>query len=103
MFVPVEYIVANGVNTPIKLLPVSNELFQSSIGHFGAIGINVLVLISGCISIFMFKKRERQIKLCYLIVVLNIVLILMLAFCPFIILKDNLRVQGSLFGYFIFT
>ena len=101
MFIPVQYIVSGGTDIAIKLVPVSNELFHSSPGHFAAVGINIFTLIITFITIFMFKKRELQIKLCYLIVILFVVLISMFAFCPLVNLNETLEVKDSLFGYFI--
>ena len=101
MFIPIQFIISDGVHSAVNLMPISNALFHSTLGHYAAIALNILVFLIAIITIFLFKKRDLQIKLCNVIVILNVILVSMFAFCPFVTLNDNLAVKDGIFGYFI--
>ena len=101
LFVPSFFIVANGTNTPVSLLPLSTDQYLSSMGHFGAIAINLFASVLSLFTIFQFKKRELQVKLCYVLVVFFVVLILMLAFCPYLIDPEKLEIKKNTFAFII--
>lgn len=97
LFVPVQF--ANEPNSlQASLMPNAN----STPGHMAAVGLNALGLVLAMVSIFLFKRRELQIKLCYVLMLIYFVLPLMIAFCPFISLSGvSQPFHANLFGYII--
>lgn len=98
LFVPTQVILNGAITTGVTLTPVSGI---STTGHFAAIAINLLGLVIGVLTIFLFKNRELQVKLCYVLMVLYIVLPLMMAFCPFVNLLAGETAGKTFFGYII--
>ncbi len=103
LFIPIQFIVMPSNNINVYLLPLSG-LYQSTAGHFAAIIINGFAIILALITIFLFKKRTLQLKLCYILIMLFLLLIGMLAFCPFVEIKENIfEIKTNVFGYIIFS
>ena len=92
MFVPCAYVLAGGETHDVYLLPVENVHFKSSAGHWAAILINFFALITTFITMFLYRKRELQRRLCFVIAVMWLVLTLMIGFCPFI---DGIETPAS--------
>ncbi|MBL7933567.1 MAG: DUF4293 family protein, partial [Bacteroidia bacterium] len=64
--------------------------------------LNFANLILAFTTIFLYKRRELQIKLCYVQIVLWLILGLMIAFCPFVQRTDVVvSVQSNYFGSII--
>lgn len=82
LFVPCQVIITKAVATNVYLMPLTE--FQSTIGHLFAVGINFIGLVITAITIFIFKKRELQVKLCYTLMVIWTVLMGMMILCPFV-------------------
>jgi hypothetical protein len=101
LFIPIQFIISNGAQLPLSFMPVSNELLVSTSGHYAASVINMVAAVISLVAIFLFKKRELQLKLCYLLVVLFVILIAMVAFCPFVKLSDNVAVKDNFLAYII--
>jgi uncharacterized membrane protein (DUF485 family) len=97
LFVPIQF-----VNQPnpaqATLLPSGN----STPGHLAAVGLNAMGLMLAIVTIFLFKRRELQIKLCYVLMAIYIILPFMMAFCPFIAINAEPRsFETNMFGYII--
>jgi hypothetical protein len=88
LFIPCAYVINNGISHPVVLVPLEQQPFHSTAGHMAAIGLNFIMLVISAITIFLYRRRGLQVKLCYLLAVLWLVLTLMLAFCPFILTRD---------------
>lgn len=84
LFIPSEWVKSADVETPIFLTPIKSGGFSSSIGHQAAIVLNFVGLILAFITIFLFKQRNMQVKLCNVLMGLWIVLTSMILFCPFV-------------------
>ena len=89
LFIPSATVVSNNVTSPVFLVPVKSAEFASSAGHIAAIGINFLALVLTFITVFMYKRRELQLKMAFVLIFIWVVLTLMLAFCPFISATDE--------------
>lgn len=100
-FVPVQFIVENGNSIPVHLLPMKSLLIETTAGLFSAAGLVILTILLAMVNIFMFKKRELQVKISYLLVILYVVLICMIAFCPFVNIKGSMTVNDNIFAYVI--
>jgi len=100
-FIPVQFIVTGNNHINIYFLPIG-VMFHSTAGHIAAIAINSLAILIALVTIFLFKKRELQLKLCYALVLFYIVLIGMIAFCPFAEKQENIsQIKTNAFGYVI--
>lgn len=86
----------------VFLVPIEHISLSSSLGHTAAILINFVALILSCLTIFIYKKREVQAKLCYVLMILWLSLTLMIEFCPFVVLPDSsFMVESTHFGTLI--
>lgn len=101
LFVPVQFF---GIPTSlhVKMLPLNGEIYSSTSGHLAAIGLNFLGLVIAVATIFLYRKRDLQVKLCYLLMVIYIIIPAMVAFCPFIEMKDVAqKAEVNIFTYII--
>ncbi len=101
LFVPVQFL---GIPTSlhVKLLPLNGEVYSSTSGHLAAVGLNFLGLVVALAAIFLYRKRELQVKLCYLLMAIYIIIPAMAAFCPFIEMKDVAqKADVNIFTYII--
>jgi hypothetical protein len=88
LFVPCQNIFTKTVVTNVYLAPLTE--YQSTLGHLFAVSLNFLGLIVATITLFTFKKRELQIKLCYALIAIWLVLIAMMALCPFVVKTEDM-------------
>ena len=86
LFVPCQNIFTKTVVTNVYLAPLTE--YQSTLGHLFAVALNFLGLIVAAITLFTFKKRELQIKLCYSLIVIWLVLIGMMLLCQFVVITE---------------
>lgn len=101
LFVPVQFILLKDGQIPVHLLPFSEGGFSSGSGHYAAIILNFTAIMIAGINIFLYKKRDLQVKLCYSLMAVFFILTAMLAFCPFIEMKDGAQIQRNVFAYMI--
>lgn len=83
LFVPCQDIITATASTHVYLMPLID--FQSTTGHLFAVILNFIGLVIATICIFLYKKRELQIKLCYALLAIWLVLPAMMLFCPFVV------------------
>jgi hypothetical protein len=83
MLIPSVTVRSGSSEASIMMVPINHPEFSSSMGHITAIVINFVALVLTFVTVFLFKHRELQIKLCYLLIFFWLVLSLMIAFCPF--------------------
>ena len=88
LFVPCQNISTKTVVTNVYLAPLTE--YQSTLGHLFAVALNFLGLIVATITLFTFKKRELQIKLCYALIAIWLVLIGMMLLCPFVVKTEEM-------------
>ncbi len=101
-FLPLQIILSKTNPVPVFLRPLTDGTYHSSLGHIAAISINALAIIMALVTIFTFKKRALQVKLCYVLILLYVILIAMFAFCPFVSKNENIvAIQTNAFGYII--
>ncbi|MBA3683025.1 MAG: DUF4293 family protein [Bacteroidetes bacterium] len=83
LFVPCQNILTQTGATHVYLMPLVD--FQSTAGHLFAVILNFIGLILATITIFIYKKRTLQVKLCYALIAIWLVLPAMMLFCPFVV------------------
>ncbi|MCC6371480.1 MAG: DUF4293 family protein [Bacteroidia bacterium] len=90
LFIPSVKVVMNGNTFPVVLEPLKNSELISTIGHTTAIFLNFASLVLAFLTVFIYNKRELQIKLCYALAGLWLVLSGMILFCPFITKTESI-------------
>jgi glucan phosphoethanolaminetransferase (alkaline phosphatase superfamily) len=102
LFVPVQTIILAAGEAQVHLMPLKEVGLSSTMGHMAAVILNFLAIVICFLCIFNFKKRELQIKLSWALIVIFLVLIGMIAFCPFVSKNDIVKeTRTNVFGYFI--
>jgi hypothetical protein len=102
LFIPVQFILSKAAPEHLSLVPMTNDLYHSTLGHYAAIVLNALAIGISIITVFIYKKRELQVKLCYLLVVIYLILLAMIAFCPFLENNTNaISITNNIFAYII--
>lgn len=108
LFVPVQFIDGfwkKDYSGSISLLPAStSDFFLSTAGHYAVVALNMLGIAIAFVTIFLFKKRELQVKLCYLLVLIYLVITLMIAFCPMVQQQTGYTlsdIKTNIFSYII--
>ncbi|MGZ3899664.1 MAG: DUF4293 domain-containing protein [Bacteroidia bacterium] len=101
LFIPVQFTPEPNA-AHVSLKPLSEGAYHSTTGHLTAVGLNAFGLIVAFICIFFYKKRELQIKLCYVIILIYVIVPVMVAFCPFISFKgEALKGESNVFAYIV--
>lgn len=98
LFVPHQIIYTKLKVNYVCLVPLVD--FTSTACHLAAIAVNFLGLVLAVITIFLFKKRDLQIKLCYTLMALWVVILAMILFCPFVVNNTEIiEIKKNYFGY----
>ncbi len=97
LFIPCQSIITANGASPVFLQPLVD--FQSTAGHYAAIAINFLALVLSTVTIFSFKRRALQVRLCYVLIVLWVILTAMMLFCPFVVKTDAITAVNV--NYFV--
>lgn len=84
LFVPNTFVQIDKKITYLYLIPLQTSDFIITDGHRAAIISNFLLMSLSFVTVFLFKIRSLQVKLCYIIIVLAVVQALMCQFCPFL-------------------
>jgi hypothetical protein len=89
LFIPVGTVTTNKGIENIFLIPLADPDLTSTTGHEAAIMINFVTLILSFVTVFLYSKRNLQVKFCYALMLLWLVLGLMTALCPFIVKTET--------------
>jgi hypothetical protein len=102
LFVPVQHIISSSGEVSLSMMMLEHEQLRSTAGHMAAVGINFISMVLCFITIFLFRRRELQVKLCYVLALLNIVLLAMIIFCPFVVKTEAItEIRANPFGFII--
>ena len=83
LFIPSQHLRTGSIPAEIYLVPIDEPGLKSTSGHIAAVGLNFLGIIISFTTIFLYKKRNLQVKLSYSLSVIWVILSAMIAFCPF--------------------
>jgi len=98
LFVPHQLIYTKFKAHYLCLVPLLD--FESTAGHLAAIALNFIGLVISILTTFLFNKRNLQIKLCYVLILMWSVLLGMIAFCPFVTNNESIiEIKKNYFGY----
>ncbi|MES2681384.1 MAG: DUF4293 domain-containing protein [Bacteroidota bacterium] len=101
LFVPSNVLLTREAAINVYLLP-GNGAFVPSTQHYLASAINLVCLLLAIVTIFLYKKRTLQVKLCYLMMVLWAVNALLIAFSPLAIFVEGVTgIENNYFGVVI--
>jgi len=99
LFFPVNTVTLSSGTIDVFLIQLKDSGVSSTSGHVFAVILNFLCLILASSVIFLYRNRELQLKLSYLLLVLWLILCGMLAFCPFVVQTEaNEIVNSTYFG-----
>jgi hypothetical protein len=85
LFVPFQFIFTTGIGEiAINLSAPASNFVKSGWCHIAAIALNYCAILISTTCIFLYKKRPIQVKLCYFLFAIFMVLLLMLSFCDFV-------------------
>lgn len=98
LFVPHQIIYSKANPYYVCMLPLVN--YSSTTFHIVAMALNFLALVITFVTIFLYKKRELQVKLCYFLILLWLAVLALLTFCPFLQPADTIiEIKKNYFGY----
>ncbi|PBQ30730.1 hypothetical protein CNR22_02725 [Sphingobacteriaceae bacterium] len=98
LFIPVGTASINGVPMNFSLLLKNAGEFHSTIWHFLAVSLNALAIVLSVVTIFIYRKRILQIKLCYVLMLIELAIALIISFCP---QSQLFQTESSGFGIII--
>jgi hypothetical protein len=90
LFIPVYKLTTSTGVVPMTLTPLTDENLSSTAGHQTAIVLNFLSLFFSSITIFLYRKLSLQLRICYALMIVWLVLTGMMAFCPFVAKTETL-------------
>lgn len=101
LFVPTNIILTPADAFNVYLLPSTGNFISTS-WHLLAIGLNAACLALAVVSVFLFKKRLLQIKLCYVQLVLWLGLAGILGAMPLVVMNGDItEIQNNYVGFAI--
>lgn len=71
----------------VYLTPLQAPFVSTPI-HFVAIALNFITLLLSFITVFLYKRRELQVKLCYVLMLFWIALALLMSFGSFAVIAE---------------
>jgi len=101
LFTPSNTVTTNGQSSGISLLPCSSTDFSTNSWHLLAMSLNFIAIVLAFITIFIYKKRALQIKLCYILMLIELVITLLSSFCPLVEKSELVLVESTGFGSLI--
>jgi hypothetical protein len=97
-FVPHQQIYTKIKLTNVYLLPSAN--FSSTKAHYLTIAINFVGIIITLLTIFLYKKRKLQVKLCYVLIFIWLVICSIIVLYPFVVITNQIiEIKTTYFGY----
>lgn len=87
LFIPNQTLITPTGPTDVVLIPLQ-EPFISTPLHLLTIGLNFLTLLVAFVAVFLYKKRELQVKLCYTLMVFWLVITVLMGAAKFAELKE---------------
>jgi hypothetical protein len=102
-FVPANTVTVNGQTHGLSLAPSSSSEYTTSAWHSLAIVLNGTAILLGLITIFLYTRRPLQVRLCFVLMLLQLTLTLILSLCHLAVDSEALSISGSGFAIIIST
>lgn len=87
LFIPNQTLITATGPIDVLLIPLQEPFISTSL-HLLTIGLNFLALLLAVVTVFLYKKRELQVKLCYTLIVFWLVIAVLMGVATFAELKD---------------
>ena len=97
LFVPCNIVTQNNLSSPVSLLP-PNSVIVSTPWHYVLITINFLSSVISFACIFLYKNRNLQLKLCYLLMALYGIFSVLIAVFPLAQSSNSVQANNTYFG-----
>lgn len=91
LFIPSVKLLLGDKEISLSMVAYEGTDVQTGGGHSAAVAINFIILALVSLTVFLFKRRELQIKLTYVGMLLWLVLAAMILFCPFTSTTDAIQ------------
>ncbi len=93
LFIPSVKLLLGDKEIALSMVAYEGTDVQTGGGHAAAVAINFIILALVSLTVFLFKRRELQVKLTYVGMLLWLVLAAMIMFCPFASDAGNVQSQ----------
>lgn len=85
----------NGAKVGVSVSIIPFQDVQPNTWHYVGTGINFLSFLIALIAIFLYKKRNLQMKLCYALMLLQLSITLIVSFCPVVVITDFIKYENA--------
>jgi hypothetical protein len=79
----------------VSFLSLYTGNFHSGMWHYIGFILIVIASLLALITIFIYKKRSLQIRLCYALMLLELFITLIITLCPLVIKAEGIIVESS--------
>jgi hypothetical protein len=102
LFVPGNLVLMNESSVPVTLFFLQSSELVSSSWHYLATLFNFVAILLGLICIFLYKKRNLQIKMCYALMLIELVITVVCSYAYLVVKNDALfTVKNTHYGSMI--
>lgn len=95
LILPCNYLSEGQNSIGISFLSTFPVQVTPSVWHYIGLFINPLILILSFATIFLFKKRHLQVKLCYTLMLLQLGFTCIVSFAPMVLKPENSALENS--------
>lgn len=89
IIIPANSVVVNGTTHGISLSALNTSGLAASAWLYTGIALNVAALCLSVVTIFLYRQRALQIRLCFILMLLELGVTLIVSLCPLVIKTDN--------------
>jgi len=84
VMIPCNYIVHNGSTLGVSLFSLYTTELTGTVWHYTGMILDGVSLTLALITIFLYKQRVLQVRLCFLLMLLELGVTLIVSFCPMV-------------------
>lgn len=89
-------ITMNGAKIGVSVSVISSADLQPNIWHYVGTAINAIAGILAFVTIFLFKNRALQVKLCYVLLCLQLAITVVVSFFPVVVISEGVSYENSI-------
>ena len=86
----------NGTPIEISLSPLPPSGIEANLFYYIGTTLTIAGSVLALITIFIFKNRALQIKLCYVLLFMQLAITLIVSFCPLVVLTEGITYTNSI-------
>lgn len=95
LFLPCNYLSDGQNSLGVSFLSTHSSQVIPNVWHYIGLIIDLLVLTLSFVTIFLFKKRHLQVKLCYALMLLQLGFTCIVSFAPTVLKPENRALENS--------